>query len=68
MVVGTMWIGNLEFLRSDLQATKLLLKIMGLFKSWTRMTITAYLLSIWVDEDQTRFGRDTVGASVVSHL
>jgi hypothetical protein len=63
-----MRIGNLEFPRGDLPAMELLLKILGSFKSWTRMTTTAHLLSIWADEDQTRFGRDTVGANVVSHL
>jgi hypothetical protein len=60
-----MRVGNLKFPRVDLHATELLLKILGPFKSWTRMITTAHLLSIWADEDQTRFGRDTVGASDV---
>ena len=62
-----MRIGNLklEFPRRDLQATELLLKLLGPFKTRTTMTTTAHLLSTYADEDQTRFGRDTVGASVV---
>jgi hypothetical protein len=63
-----MQIGNLEFPRVDLHATELLLKILGPFKSWTRMTTTAHLLSKRADEDQTKFGSDKVGASVDSRL
>jgi hypothetical protein len=63
-----MRIGNLEFPRVDLHATELHLKILGPFKSWTRMTTTAHLLSNYADEDQARFGRDKVGASVASLL
>jgi hypothetical protein len=58
----------MEFPRVDLHATELLLKILGPFKTWTKMTTTAHLLSTYADEDRTRFGRDMVDASVVSHL
>jgi hypothetical protein len=51
-----------------MHATELLLNIMGTFKSWTRMTTTAHLLSKRADEDQTKFGSDKVGASVDSRL